>query len=135
MPYLREAPFCGLAQLHPVWMTTKLPENRRAFLREFVAPPPVRAVVVYPTSIALPKQRALPLVTCPRDNQKAYQDSLLRDPESVTPELFACNGQVALECRIAPFGFALRQSGNRIALWPSTIRQRRGGAGDRGAVR
>src|SRR6476646_436013 len=57
-------------------MTTALHENRPAFRRESVAPPPTRVAIAYLRSTALPKRRAPQRAACPRGNQRAYQDSL-----------------------------------------------------------
>src|SRR4029453_750710 len=77
MQRLCGSPCCGPALKRRAALVTQPPENRRAFRHESVVPQRILVAIVCPTSIALPKQRAPTKVICPRDNQKACQDSLL----------------------------------------------------------
>src|SRR5438445_460510 len=82
----------GLAPSAPAWATAEFPESHRACLRKSAAQPPAHVAIVCRSLTALPKQPDPPLATCLAGNQKACQDSSLRDRGSVRPEVCARNG-------------------------------------------
>src|SRR6476619_1304820 len=70
-------PFCGLALEGRLALVIQLPEIRRAFRHEFVAPQRIHVAIAYSTPIALPRRHVLSVLIGLRGNQKACPGSLL----------------------------------------------------------